>query len=60
MNASMTSLDEYVKEEVNKYRDIYRPVKAGLLRRLFVRFLACKKIHPNPDDEFCNPAIGPN
>ncbi len=60
MNASMTSLDEYVKEEVNKYRDIYRPVKAGILRRLFVRFLACKKIHPNPDDEFCNPAIGPN
>ena len=60
MNASMTSLDEYVKEEVNKYRDIYRPVKAGLLRRLFVRYLACKKIHPNPDDEFCNPAIGPN
>jgi hypothetical protein len=56
----MTSLDEYVKEEVNKYRDIYRPVKAGLLRRLFVRYLACKKIHPNPDDEFCNPAIGPN
>lgn len=60
MNGSMTSLDEYVRGEVEKFRDIYRPVKAGILRRLFVRYLACKKMHPNPDDEFCNPSIGPN
>ncbi|MBR5110565.1 MAG: ParB N-terminal domain-containing protein [Clostridia bacterium] len=25
-----------------------------------VRKAACEKLHPNPDDEFCNPAIGLN
>lgn len=60
MNAGKTAFDEYVRGEVEKYRDIYHPVKAGILRRLFVRYLACKKMHPNPDDEFCNPSIGPN
>ena len=36
------------------------PVKAGLLRRAAIRKALCKQLHPNPDDEFCSPDIGPN
>ena len=51
---------DYLSSEVKKYRGIYVPVRSGLLRRLLVRHVACKKLHPNPDDEFCKPEIGPN
>lgn len=60
MNPNKSKLDEYVSEEVNKYKGVSRPLRASLLRRLFIRFIACKKLHPNPDDEFCDPSIGPN
>lgn len=36
------------------------PVKAGLMERLLVKEVEIKKLHPNPDDEFCMPGIGPN
>ena len=26
----------------------------------FVRSVSCSKLHPNPNDEFCDPEIGPN
>ena len=60
MNTNKTKFDDYIGEEVRKYKGVYRPLRAGVLRRVFVRKLACKRIHPNPDDEFCDPKIGPN
>jgi len=60
MITNKTKFDEYISEEVSKYRGEYRPLRSGILRRLFVRKLACGRIHPNPDDEFCDPKIGPN
>ncbi len=60
MNGSRTWFEEYVSEEVKKYKGIYHPIRAGLLHRLLVRNVPCKRIHPNPDDEFCDPRIGPN
>ena len=53
-------LNEYIEEDVKKLRDIAFPVGSGLIRRLLVRYYPCAKLHPNPDDEFCDPAIGPS
>ena len=50
----------HLEEEVKKYKGVYVPVRAGLLRRALVRKAATKKLHPNPDDEFCSPKVGPN
>ncbi len=51
---------EYVLEDVQKYKGIAVPVRAGLPERLLVRKAAPQKLHANPDDEFTDPAIGPN
>ena len=50
----------FLDKEVNKVKGIYYPVKAGFLRRVLIRKALCRKLHPNPDDEFCDPGIGPN
>ena len=55
-----TGFQDYLEGEIKKVKGIYVPVRAGLLRRLLIRRVACKKLHPNPDDEFCSPTIGPN
>ena len=55
-----TTLNEIIAEEVEKYRGVYVPIRSSLLRRLLIRRLPCAKVHPNPDDEFCKPGIGPN
>ena len=60
MNAGKTKFDLFVFEEAEKYRGKCHPIKVSLLHRLFARKVACKRMHPNPDDEFCNPDIGPN
>lgn len=60
MAQTRQELMDHVAAEVKKYRDIYVPVRTGLLTRMLVKRLACMKIHPNPNDEFCMPAIGPN
>ena len=51
---------EYLNEEINRVKGVYYPVRASLLRRLLVRKARCKSLHPNPEDEFCQPGIGPN
>ena len=60
MAKGRTAFHDYLKEEISKYQGIYVPVKASLLQRLLVRRAKCGQLHPNPDDEFCYPEIGPN
>lgn len=36
------------------------PVKTAFLKRAFVRVMPMRKLHPNPEDEFCDLKIGPN
>ena len=55
-----TKFDEFIAEEVRAIKGVYVPVKAGLLRRALIRQTRCAKLHPNPDDEFCMPKVGPN
>ncbi len=56
----MTELDSYVAEDLKKYSGRYFPLKAGMLTRLLVKKADCTKLHPNPNDEFTFPDIGPS
>lgn len=60
MNVSHSKYMPFILEEVSKVRGSALPVHASLLQRALTGFLPCDKLHPNPDDEFCDPAIGPN
>ena len=60
MAVSKTNFQSFLEEEVNKVKGIYYPVRAGFLRRAFIKHAPCRKLHPNPEDEFCDPEIGPN
>ena len=60
MAGNPTRFDAYIVEEVNKYQGQIVPVKASLLERIFVRKISCKRMHPNPYDEFSQPEVGPN
>lgn len=55
-----SAFDEFIQEEVNKQRGVAIPVKAGLIERLVTKKMATLKLHPNPQDEFTFPDIGPN
>ncbi len=52
--------NEFIAEEVNKIKGTYVPVKSGMPRVLFVKETRISNLHPNPDDEFSIPGIGPN
>ena len=60
MAEKITGFQEYLEAELEKTKGIYVPVRAGFLRRLLIKRTACKNLHPNPEDEFCIPTIGPN
>ena len=60
MAMSRTKFDDLIASEIEKNRGKLIPVKAGVLERLFVRRVAVEKLHPNDEDEFCDPSIGPN
>ena len=49
-----------LNDEIEKSKGVYYPVKAGFLRCLLIKHAYCSKLHPNLEDEFCDPAIGPN
>ena len=60
LSMAVTNFSTFLKEEVSKVKGIAYPIKAGFLRRVFIRKAPCSKLHPNPNDEFCIPDIGPN
>lgn len=55
--------DDYQKlvlDDIKTYAGMCRPVRSSILARIFINQLPIDKLHPNPDDEFCDPAIGPS
>lgn len=58
--ASSNSFDQFISDEIEKGKGLYVPVKASRFERMFVKWHDCKDLHPNPDDEFSDPAIGPS
>lgn len=55
-----TRFDAFIAEEVKEYQGRIVPVKASLIERIIVRKVSCKRLHPNPYDEFSMPEVGPN
>lgn len=55
-----TEYKEKVLDNIEKNVKTYVPVYAGFFERHLKRKLNIKKLHPNPEDEFSIPAIGPN
>lgn len=51
---------QFVIEDVEKYKDNYKPVKASILERLLRKKANPSSLHPNFEDEFSIPGIGPN
>ena len=60
MVLTSTEFKDYLAEEVKKYKAVYVPVRAGFFSRHLVKKVSCTQLHPNPDDEFSMPEIGPN
>ncbi|MBQ9008891.1 MAG: ParB-like nuclease domain-containing protein [Clostridia bacterium] len=52
--------DEYLKQEVARVKGQYYPVRSSILRQFLTKHAAYQALHPNPEDEFCFPDIGPN
>ncbi len=55
-----TELMTSMQADIKKYDGVRLPLKASVLERLLVRRINPYRLHPNPDDEFCMPSIGPN
>lgn len=55
-----SKFDEFIADEISKQKGVYIPVRAGLIERLFVRKAKCTDLHPNAEDEFSIPSVGPS
>lgn len=51
---------ENVLDDIEKYNDVRKIIKAGLIERHTVKYCAPEHLHPNPADEFSQADIGPN
>ncbi|MCR5586056.1 MAG: ParB/RepB/Spo0J family partition protein [Lachnospiraceae bacterium] len=60
MYNSDTQFAEFLAGEVKKYEGVMVPKEASILERMLIKNVRYTKLHPNPDDEFCFPSIGPN
>ena len=53
-------LGKRIQEDLAKYQNRRETVRASIMEVLTVRFLSPDRMHPNPEDEFCDPEVGPN
>ena len=60
MSTVSKEFEEYILNDLKKYAGLIRPQKAKLIERILVRKARPVNLHPNPEDEFCDPKIGPN
>ena len=60
MNVSDTEFAKMLKKKLRKYDAVIVPVKAGRLEVMTTKKVPIEKLHPNPEDEFCDPKIGPH
>ena len=51
---------DYLKKQIETYQGIAFPIKASPLERFFTTKADVMKLHPNPDDEFTKPEVGPS
>lgn len=51
---------EKVLNDIEKYNGIRKTKKAGFIERCMQKFCNPNMLHPNPNDEFSQPSVGPN
>lgn len=49
-----------IMEEAGKYKGRREVARAGILEIITKRYLPPDQLHPNPEDEFCDPDVVPN
>ena len=60
MAGGKTQFEEFLEQEVRDSKGVYFPVKTFAVTRALIRSAKTRDLHPNPEDEFCMPKIGPN
>lgn len=60
MAMTNSEFKEYLNKELEKEVGMYVPVNSSRLQRLFYLNTPCTNLHPNPDDEFSFPDVGPS
>ena len=60
MAYSIDSLMKRIQEDIKDYPDGREIVEADVLEMLSIREVPVDELHPNPKDDFCNQAVGPN
>ena len=55
-----TEFEQFILDEIERQKGLYLPIKAGAMERLMTKKAPCASLHPNPEDEFCFPDIGPS
>ena len=60
MSGSKTDFERFLEQELLEIKGNYFPVKTNYLQRMLTKKVDCKSLHPNPQDEFTDPEIGPN
>lgn len=60
MSMTNSEFKEYLKNELEKEVGLYVPVNTNRFMRFIYLDTACTNIHPNPDDEFSFPDVGPS
>lgn len=58
--AGSTEFEKFLAQRLKENQGVLVPVKASLFELMFVKKADCRRLHPNPEDEFCDPNIGPN
>ena len=59
-NTNNSEFRQYLEDETRKYKESFFPIRVSWLERRMTKKVLCKKLHPNPYDEFSMPEIGPN
>ena len=60
MAYGQTELTAMIQQDLEMMEGRREPVKAGFLEKMGVKKVKPTLLHVNPDDEFSDPAIGPN
>ena len=55
-----TEFQQFIADEVERYKGVTVPVRVPFIYRKLIKKVPLSRLHPNPDDEFCFPDIGPN
>lgn len=60
MAGTNTQFEDFLAAEIKSGKGVSFPVKTGFVRRMLTKKANCYSLHPNPEDEFCMPEVGPN